>query len=277
MIGLCTDSNAQLPAELVQRYDVEVVPLIVVVDGVEHGEGPEFGADRFFELLDREPPPTVTTAAPSPGAFVAAYERLVAAGADEILSVHVGSAISGTFNAARLAAGGASVPVRLVDTGVASFAVGCSVWAAGDAIAAGGTLEAAAAAAASVAARCGNVFVVDDLRSARQGGRLGSSVRSSLTVLTMEGGRMEATASFEDVEGAAAAMAARIVDEGGGRRLRIGIGHSDAASDTVASALAVLLAEDPVEHDLVRYRVGPSVAAHTGGGTAGAVFHSLEP
>ena len=48
MIGLCTDSNAQLPAELVDRYGVEVVPLTVTLDGDDFLEGVNLDADGFY-------------------------------------------------------------------------------------------------------------------------------------------------------------------------------------------------------------------------------------
>ncbi|HVF32607.1 MAG TPA: DegV family protein [Acidimicrobiales bacterium] len=280
MIGLCTDSNAQLPPSLVERYRIEVVPLTVVVDAVEHLEGEDLDADGFFSMFERAgagSPPTVTTAAPSPGRFAEAYGRLAAAGATEILSVHLGSAISATCNSARLAAGGAPVPVRLVDTGTASFAVGCAVWEAGEVASRGGDLEEAAHAATRVASACGNVFVVGALDLARAGGRLAADAADPLTVLALEDGAMRPVASFAAASDAAQAMADRIAAEGAGRRLRVGVGHSDETSASIAASLASLLADDPAGHELVRYRVGPSVAAHTGPGTAGAVFHPLEP
>ena len=43
MIGIVTDSNAQLPAELAERYGVEIVPLTVTVDGQEPLEGVDLG------------------------------------------------------------------------------------------------------------------------------------------------------------------------------------------------------------------------------------------
>ena len=279
MIGLCTDSNAQLPPSLLERFAIEVVPLTVVVDGAEHLEGEGLDADGFFALLDAAPAASVSTAAPSPGRFALAYERLAAAGASAIVSVHLGSALSGTLNSARLAATGSPVPVHLVDTGTASFAVGCAVWEAGDVLARGGGPEAAVRAASAVAASCGNVFVVGTLDAARAGGRLSSEATAppaGLTVLALEDGAMRPIGSASTGAEAAEAMAARIAADTGGVRLRIGVGHGDGASGPVADALASILERSPAGHELVRYRVGPSVAAHTGPGTAGAVFHPLE-
>lgn len=272
MIGLCTDSNAQLTPDLAARFGVEVVPLAVSIDGVDHLEGVDLGADEFYERLATDPPPTISTAAPSPGRFAEAYERLAAAGATEVLSVHIGSAFSGTANAARLAAAGAPVPVRLVDTGTASFAIACAVRAAGEALEQGAGAEEAAAAAMAVAAACGNVFVVGTLDLARAGGRLDETATGSgLTVLALVDGAMRPVASAASSAEAADLLADAVV--GSGERLRVGVGHSDASSLEVAYELERRLASHAAVHDVVRYRVGPSVGVHTGPGTAGAVFH----
>ncbi|MGH9149960.1 MAG: DegV family protein, partial [Acidimicrobiales bacterium] len=137
MIGLCTDSNAQLPPDLRARFGVEVVPLTVTIDGEEFLEGVDLDADAFYAHFEDGRQPVVTTAAPSPGRFLAAYEALAAAGATEVLSVHIGSNISATVNAARVGAELAPVPVRIVDTATASFAISCCLWEAADAVACG--------------------------------------------------------------------------------------------------------------------------------------------
>src|ERR1700694_4135430 len=151
MIALVTDSNAQLPQQLVDRFSVSVVPLTVVVDGVAHQEGIDLDVAHFYERLRQGA--TVSTTGPSPGAFAAAYQRSVAAGCEAILSIHVGSNLSGTVNAARIGAQEIGVPVRIVDTGTASFAVGCCVWAAGECLRGGATLSPAGVAVYAVARR----------------------------------------------------------------------------------------------------------------------------
>ena len=104
MIGICTDSGSQLPASLAQRYGIEVVPLTVTVDGAEYMEGIDLDADAFYAKYTDGHRPAVSTSQPSPGQFAVAYDDLLARGCTEILSIHVSGAMSGTLNAARLAA-----------------------------------------------------------------------------------------------------------------------------------------------------------------------------
>lgn len=277
MIGFCTDSNAQLPSDLRERYGVAVVPLTVTVDGRDHLEGVDLDADAFYRFFAGGATPSVATAAPSPGRFAAAYRALAEGGATEILSVHIGSTISGTLNAARLASGDAPVPVRLVDTGTASFGVACCLWEAAEAVVAGAGLGEAAAVAEAVAARTGNVFVVQAVDLVRRGGRMGAAAQASLEkdavpVLRLVGGSYQPVARARSVDEAADVMAAAVL--GGGARLRVGISVADAAGAPLREALERRLTGAHEIIDMVRYRVGPSVGVHTGPGTAGAMWYT---
>ncbi|MBW3556129.1 MAG: DegV family EDD domain-containing protein [Actinobacteria bacterium] len=275
MIGFCVDSNSQVPDELVARYGVEVVPLRVSIDGRDYREGVDLGADEFYAHF-ASGSPQVTTAAPAPADFAAAYETLVAKGATEILSVHIGSAISATVNAARLASQLVGVPVRIVDTGEASFAIACALWEAAEAVAKGADLEEAATVAQAVGGRCGNVFVVKALELARAGGRLASGVQDDaiegIPVLSMVQGRMTVVGSARTADDAADVMAGHI--RASGTDLRVGIGVADAQAAPLWRALEDRLVHAPEVLDLVRYRIGPSVGAHTGPGTAGSYYYS---
>jgi DegV family protein with EDD domain len=274
-VALVTDSNAQLPAELVERYGVTVVPLTVTVDGTPHLEGTELDADAFYARFEGGATPTVATSQPSPGQFAEVYESLAASGATDILSIHIGSDVSGTCNSARLAAGSSSVPVRLVDTGTASFGVACCVWEAAEVLASGGSLDEAATVAAELGPTIGNVFTVRALDLARAGGRLaaGSDAEpAAIPILSLVAGEMKVVGQATDVDGAADAMADYALAAGGS--LRIGLGVADAAAAPLWQALEARLQGSPQVREVVRYRIGPSVGAHTGPGTAGAFFYT---
>jgi DegV family protein with EDD domain len=237
--------------------------------------GVELDADDFYSRFDGERSPAVATSQPSPGRFAEAYRRLAAGGATAIVSVHIGSALSGTVNSARLAADGAPVPVRVVDTGTASFAVTLCAWAVAEAVAAGATPDEAAAAAEHVAATAGNVFVVRALDLARAGGRLAPTseadpVDGGIPVLSLGAGGMRTIGSARGLDEAAAVMAGHV--RSSGSRLRVGVGVADPGTEPLADALASRLREAAEIEELVRYRIGPSVGAHTGPGTVGTMF-----
>jgi DegV family protein with EDD domain len=275
VIGLVTDSNAQLPPDLRERYQVGVVPLTVVVGGRPYREGVDITSAEFYERLGSGA--EVSTAAPSPGEVLEVYEQAASGGATEVLSIHIGSNTSATINAVKVAAGSSPVPVEVVDTETASFAVACCVWAAGEVLNAGGDLTHAADVARRVAGRVGNVFIVGALDLARRGGRLAADATEGegLPVLALAGGQMNVVGHVEDVESAVDAMTDYFVEEAAGQAQRAGVG--DALTPELAGEYAARLAARPEVVELVRYEIGPSVGAHTGAGTVGACFFPAKP
>lgn len=268
--ALVTDSNAQMPLALRDRYRVRVVPLTVVVDGEPYREGVEITTDDFYRRLADGA--EVSTSAPAPGDVMKVYEEADAAGASEILSIHIGSNTSGTVNAVKLAVAASPVPVEVVDTGTASFAVTCCVWAAGEVLEGGGKLGPAAEAARHAADEVGNVFIVGGLDLARRGGRLaaGTDAGDGLAVLALAGGQMQSVAQVHDAEAAIDAMAGYLRTSAAGRPQRVGVG--DAVAGDIADELEARLRPMAEVAELVRYEIGPSVGAHTGAGTVGACF-----
>ena len=270
MIGLVTDSSSQLPADLRARFRVQVVPLTIVVDGEDRAEGVDLTDDEFYARLAAGA--VVSTAAPSPGRVLAAYEAAASAGATEILSIHIGSNTSATVNSVNIAVGLSPVPVTVIVTGTASFPVSWCVWAAGLVVERGGTIDESAAAAHAVAESVDNVFVVGALDLARRGGRLaaGADQGDGVPVLALHGGTMDVVERVYDTDAAIDAMAGYLRDRAGGRAQRAGVGHAGAPE--IADGLAAALTALADVTEVVRYTVGPSVGAHTGLGTAGCVF-----
>jgi len=277
MIAVVTDSNAQLPPVLVDRYGVKVVALTVTVDGTPFREGFDLDADAFYGRFANGASPTVTTAAPSPGQFIEAYRSAAEAGATAILSVHIGSNASATINAAHLGAEGSPIPVRIVDTGTASFGVGCCAWEAAEALAAGASLEEAAQLAEHLAPSIVNVFVVGAVELARAGGRLAPGAADvegdAAPVLSLKDGVMERVGQAHSTIEAAQLMASYVLRAGAD--LRIGIGVADASAAPLWQALEAQLTDAPGVREVIRYRIGPSVGAHTGPSTAGAFAYPI--
>lgn len=267
MIGLCTDSNSQLPPVLAERFGIEVVPLTVIADDQEYLEGVDLDADGFYDLFTPEHSPDVTFGVPSPGQFAAAYDDLAAKGCTQILSVHTSAAVEGTLNAARLAAKTAPIPVRLIDPGIARVGVSCCVWAMADALADGASVDEAAAIAESLAPTIRNVYVVGGLKV------IGDVVLDGdgISILSLEG---EAPARLGRVHSASEAIRVMLdytLSSGGRVKVAVGAAHRDCLPIADALAARVSGAADVVE--AVRFRIGPSVGAETGPGTVGCVFY----
>jgi fatty acid-binding protein DegV len=273
MIGLLTDSSAQLQPELRSRYAVEVVPIIVTLDGSAYQEGVDLDADGFFEAVERGV--DVTTSQPSPGAFLDAYRRLAEAGADQILGVLVGSRHSGTYNSARLAAADSPVPVRLVDSGTISYGIACCLLEAAIALEGGADLDTAAAAAAVTATRVATTFIMRPEGLSPRARRVDIPwADTARPVMLMAGERLEEVGSGHTVDEVCDLLVAPMLAERGPIRAAVCIADDSAKDYWVG--MEERLAVAPNVAELLTYRVGPSVAAQTGPGTAGGYWHRLD-
>jgi DegV family protein with EDD domain len=284
MIGICTDSNSQLPQSLAERYAVEVVPVTVTVNDHDYLEGVDLDVDDFYEMLGAEPPPRVSTSRPSPGQFAASYDALLHRGCDEILSIHVTAATSGTLNSARLAARLLPIPVRLVDSGTAGFGVSCCVWAAGAAIARGAKIDEAVQVVESLTPRLGAVFVVGQLGFFPSGGGqagggpagdgLAGGGLDGVPVMTVHEGHVKVVSRVSTLDEAIEAMAATA--RGWGNRLNVAIGRADRTGEALSQGLVNAITGSPNVLEVVRYRIGPSVGVYAGLGAVGCFMFPAE-
>ena len=269
MIALVTDSASQIPPDLVERFGVHVVPITFTIAGTEHREGLDLTADDFWGRVETGNLPEITTSQPSPGEIAEVYEAALAAGATSIVSVHVGADVSGTVNAANLAAALIDAPVHVVDSGTASFGVTACLWRAADAIAAGSTPTEAAAAAAAVAPSIGTSFTLQGTDFARAGGRFEYALpddADDVIVLAGYGTALEIVGSARNAEALCDLIVAPF--SAAGRPVRAGVGLADDSTTELTEMIEQRLRADDLITEVVRYRVGPSIAAHTGPGTA---------
>lgn len=271
-VAIVTDSTANLPPELVASRDLVVVPLQVVIGDETYDEQPDGSTAELVATALRERK-KVTTSRPSPGQMLAVFEELAAAGVEEIVSVHLSSSLSGTYDSARLAARRASVKVTAVDTRQAGHGTGLAVIAAADARDAGGDVRAVARAARASGRRTTSLFYVHTLEHLRRGGRVsaaGALVGSALAVkpiLTLEQGQV---VPLEKVRTSGKALA-RLEDlavEAAGHG-PVGIGVSHLANPTRAEQLAERLTHrlgDQLVAPILIGEVSAVLGAHAGTG-----------
>ena len=268
-IAVVTDSTAYLSTELVQQLGVLVVPVQVVVAGHSYDEGTGISSDEVAEALRTWRP--VTTSRPAPATFLAAYRAAAEAGATGIVSVHLSADISGTVGSARLAAGDAPVPVRVVDSRTIGMAMGYPVLSAAQDAADGASLDEVAAV---VEKRCGQssaLFYVDTLEYLRRGGRIGPAAArfgSALSVkplLEVVDGRILPLEKVRTSSKALARLEELAVERAGVAAVDLAVHHLSARPR--AEQLAERLrARVPGLGELRVSEVGAVVGAHVGPG-----------
>jgi DegV family protein with EDD domain len=170
---IVTDSGTDLflSPEQMTELDVHIVPLVVTLDGKSYREGVDIEPGEFYDLLaatDSLP----TTSQPSAGGFAEIYRQLAATDPD-ILSIHMTSGLSGTFNSAT--AGAELVPeanVTLVDTKTLSAAAGWQVEAAARALKAGWSMEQVLALMERISDASDSIYTLKELKYLIHGGRI---------------------------------------------------------------------------------------------------------
>jgi len=272
--ALVTDSNSQLSNELRDRFSVHVVPVTVVVDGKEFLEGVDLDADGFYEFFADGVTPEVSTSQPSPGAFVETYQRCIDAGHDEIISIHVTKGLSGTINSARIAAEMVDAQVHLLDTRTASFGIACCVWAAGMAIEDGAGAAEALAVADRTADGLYSVTAVGAAELVNASGRVQLDESGSGIDLftTAPEGVIEMLPSAHSVDEVCDSIAAAMTL--GGEPIRVALGVADETAMAYWQGIESRLNERDDVVEIVRYRIGPSVGAFFGPGTAGGFWYA---
>ena len=174
-VKVVTDSTSDLPADLADDLGITIVPASVYFGTRGYKDGVDITADQFFDKL-MNGPDFPTTSQPSVGEFSDTYAS-VSDGADGIVSVHVSSKVSGTFNSAQQGAEHANVgcAVEVLDTLQASMGVGLVAIAAARAAQAGGSIEEVTAVAKSAIERCQCMALLDTLEYLQKGGRIGKA------------------------------------------------------------------------------------------------------
>jgi fatty acid kinase fatty acid binding subunit len=275
-VAVVTDSTAYLPPGLVAERRIQVVPLEVRLGDRVGREGVDIDAAAVSTALaDRHV--TVQTSRPAPADFARTYRAALAAGAAEVVSVHLSRELSGTWDAARLAAQEVGPGrVRVVDSRATAMGLGFAVLAAADASDGGADGAAVEAAAADVAARCRVFFCVDTLDRLRRGGRIGAAaalVGGALAVkplLHVAQGRIVPLEKVRTTGRAAQRMLDLAVRAAGEGPVDVAVHHLGAAAR--AEELAARLRERlPRVVRLLVSEVGAVIGAHTGTGLLGIV------
>lgn len=176
-VAVVTDSTTYLPAELIERWGIEQVSLYVGW-GSERLPEREYELDAFYARL-RDSPDLPSTSQPSVGDFLACFEPLAEEGRD-IVSIHIASGLSGTYESAIEAARAISekgLPgrVEVVDGQTGAGGLGCLVLAAAEAAEQGLALGTVVDAVHRTREGLEMWFCLDTLEYLRKGGRIGAA------------------------------------------------------------------------------------------------------
>ncbi len=272
-VHIVTDSACDLTDQLVKEHNVVVVPLTIRFGSEELEDRRQLTPAEFWERCHGKGD-LPQTAAPSPGAFQAAFQQAADEGADAVLCLTISSKVSGTYGSAVTAADTfTAVPVRVVDTYSLTMGQGLLVIAAAEEAAAGAGLDELVAATEDRIPRTRIYGVLGGLEHLQRGGRIGGarallgSLLSIKPVIQLKDGEVAEESKQRTRGKALAYMIAKVSADAPLERLAVADGACDDFSDVMARVAGIV-----TEHPLVPVDLGPVVGTHAGPNTVGVCY-----
>jgi len=281
MIKIVSDSTSDLDKDQADKYGITIVPLNVYFGDDCYKDWVTLKPEEFYRLLktNKHHP---KTSQPSPEDFKKTFQQILDNG-DEVLSIHMTSKMSGTYQSALIAKNDlGSEKVHVFDSGFCSISLGLITIICSEAIQKGKSILEMIGLLEKIKKELRLYFVVDTLEYLQKGGRIGkaSALIGSLLnikpILALTDGAVE---PFEKVRGSKKALGrlAELLDTFVNNhprdKLAISVGYSE-TEENMQEFLKLFPADHPV-HNAYKFSIGAVVGTHTGPGVVGISFISL--
>jgi DegV family protein with EDD domain len=275
VVRILTDSTCDIPLEQAEALGITIVPLTVFFGENAFLDGIELDNASFYSMLQTSKL-TPRTSQPTPAAFQEAYTRLINEGADSILSVHVSSKLSGTYQSAcngrdALPDEMKKIPIEMVDSEIASLGLGVPVMHAAEEARQGLALAEIKARLLDRIARLKIMFVLDTLEYLKRGGRIGGArallgnILSVKPILSFKNGVIVPLEQPRTRSKAYGRIAQLVSEMGEVEEMAVIESDEEVGQQLVRSLKSVYQGEIPT------YKLGAVLGAYAGPGTAGVI------
>lgn len=276
-IALVTDSTSSMPKELIEKYEINVAPQIIIWGKEALEDGIDITPHAFYERLSKSSvmPSTSQVSVPK---FVEIYQRLLDQ-EYQILNILISSKLSGTVNSAVQAKAMLPVdaPIEIIDSNSTAMALGFHLLTVARAIKQGATMPECIELAQKASKNTGIFFAVDTLEFLHRGGRIGGANRFLGTalnikpILELRDGRVEASERVR-TRGKSLTRIIELVSEQIGSRtpVRLAALHANAPEDAKLVLEEAIKKFNPVES--YSSDVSPAIGANIGPGVVGLVY-----
>lgn len=276
-VAIITDSTAYLPQELIQQYDIRVVPLTVIFGEESFRDGEDMSPSAFYTRL-QSAAVLPTTSQVTVGVFSKLFKQLHQEGR-EILVITISGKLSGTVESAEQAA--QLVPdakIAIVDSLSTTVEQGFIVLAAARGASSSVCLAECQQIAVQARERTGVVFAVDTLEFLHRGGRIGGAKRLMGTVLnikpilTIKDGRVDALEQTRTRKKSLNRLTQIVAERVAGKsNLCLAVAHANAAED--AQKLLEIACEQLNPIETLITELSPVIGTHVGPGTVALAYY----
>lgn len=172
-IKIICDSMADLTKEQIEKYDIEVLPLTVILDDKEYRDGIDINLDEFYNILE-EKKIYPKTSQITYGQFKEAFDKYVAEGRT-IFYIASSASATGTYQSAVMAKNDTEGDIYLYDASSLTFGAGITVLTAARLIEEGVSIEDTMLELDKLKENMNIIFAVDSLTHLQKGGRISST------------------------------------------------------------------------------------------------------
>jgi DegV family protein with EDD domain len=281
-VHIVTDSACDLTESQATTAAVVVVPLSIRFGDEEFTDRVQLSVDQFWDRM-ASAPNLPETAAPSPGAFEAAFRAAAAAGATGVVCITISAALSATHQSAVLAGIAVAdlIRVEVIDSKSITAGQGSMVLAAASVAATGGSFEDVKRAAETLIGKSYVYGTLDSLDNLRKGGRIGGaqallgSLLSIKPLINVSTGAVQEAGKQRTRSRALTALTGFLVDakKSHGSVSHVAVMHGN-ASEADVSHMLDLLAEHCERADIAVGQIGAVIGTHGGPGVIGLCFVS---
>lgn len=273
---MVTDSTADIPVELRERYNIESVPLRVHFGTEAYKDGVDLSPEAFFNKLASFPS-LPTTSQPSPVEFMETYKQLASSTDAGIVSIHLSSGLSGTYQSAVLAGSmlEEQVDLTVIDSKSASYGIGMLAVAAAEAAQAGKSKEEIVALVETMRREMKLYFLVDTLEYLQKGGRIGRAAALAGSLLNIkpilsisDEGEVYSVDKVRGNKKAMARMIELLQSDFAGKPIHVTVAHANTLS--YADELASLLRQHFEVKSMHYTTIGSVIGTHAGPGAVAA-------
>lgn len=273
-IAIVTDSTADLPLSYYEENDVSMVPLTVRFGSETYRDWIDMPPDIFYKRL-RESKEFPKTSQPPVQQFIDAYNKY--GSYDHIVSIHISSKLSGTSQAASIAAQSSSVPVTVIDSKVTTGGLGYLVKELVAARNSEKSLDEMIATVNHIIDTATIAFYVDTIEYIEKGGRIGkaSAIAGSLLdikpILTLEDGTVAPIKKARGRKKAIRELASYIAEKSGGNVVNAAFMHADNLQ--LMADIEAGMRDSGISFNVIeRSQLGPVIGTYAGPDMAAVYF-----
>ena len=277
-IALVTDSSSDLQKEIIEKYNIQTIPLKIIYSDREYNDGVDISPEEVYERFDQEVP---KTSMPSQTDIMKVFDRLREEGYKKILSIHLSCNLSGTVDVVKMISKQYDdLEIEVIDSKSVSIGVGMLVHEAARLISQSKPLAEIKDALNKAKDKINVFYCVSVLDYLRKGGRIGLVAASLGTIMDLkpiisvnDDGRYYTCAKVRGRKKSLEKLVEIAVDLMKDKKVNVSVYHGAAKEE--ALKIKEYFASLPNVQEIFFGQISPAMVVHTGPGLVGLAIHEL--